>query len=171
MPETNLNHLDSKLISILVNFKKVIIIGLGNPIKGDDGAGVYITEKLKGSQKKNSINILSCYNSPANYLGKIVKFNPDFVLFIDAVYHPNFILGDIVIINPNKILELESFTTHYQNYSVILDFLNKELNKTLDYLVLGINVEEMELADDISEIVIKSSETIISSIKKMLLNA
>ena len=171
MPETNLTHLDSKLNTIFVKFQRVIIIGLGNPIKGDDGAGVYITEKLKESQNKNLINIITCYNSPANYLGKISKYNPDFVLFIDAVYHPNFSQGDIVIINPNKILELESFTTHYQNYSVILEFLNRELNKTLDYLVLGINVKKLELEDDISEIVIKSSEIIISSLKEMLLNA
>ena len=63
MPKTKLNHLDSKLKSIFVNFQRVIIIGLGNPIKGNDGAGVYITEKLKEYQNKNLIKIISYYNS------------------------------------------------------------------------------------------------------------
>ena len=171
MLETNLTHLDKKLKSITLSNQRMVIIGLGNPIKGDDGIGVYITEKLKENQNNMQVNILTCYNSPANYLGKIATLNPDFIIFIDAVYHSKFEMGDIIIINPNKILEVESFTTHYQSYNVVLDFLNKELNKTLDYLVLGINIENVELGDELSDKIIKSSEIIISSITEMILDA
>ncbi len=165
------NYIVERLDSIMQENQRIAFIGLGNPIKGDDGVGVYISDKLIEITNSQVPYILSCYHVPANYLGKIVNYNPDYVIFIDAIFHPDFSPGDIVIIGSSKIQEVDSFTTHYQSYDTIIKFIETELDKQMDYIVLGINVTEIELNDPISSIVENSAEIIVSSIKKVINNA
>lgn len=165
------DYLITRLSRIMAENQRIAFIGLGNPIKGDDGVGVYISDKLIELTNSQNPYVLSCYNVPANYLGKIVKYNPDYLVFIDAIFHPDFSPGDIVVIASSKIQEVNSFTTHYQSYDTIIKFIETELEKQLDYIVLGINVTEIELNDPISSIVENSAEIIISSIEKAITNA
>ena len=85
------NFLENRLKSLLGIYQKILFIGLGNPIKGDDGVGVHISETLNKFRKRSQVEIITCYNSPANYLGKIVAKDPDFIIFIDSIFHPDFL--------------------------------------------------------------------------------
>lgn len=161
------NYLVNRLNSIMQDYQRVAFIGLGNPINGDDGVGVYISDKLIEIPNKNSL-ILSCYNIPVNYLGKIVEYKPDFLIFIDAIYHPEFTPGDVVIISPSKVKQVDTFTTHYQSYDTIIQFLETELKRKLDFIVLGINVTEVKLDDQFSIEIEKSADVIISSINEVI---
>jgi len=60
---------------------KTVIVGIGNIMKGDDGAGPSVIEKIQGKVKALCID---AGTAPENYLGKIIKENPDTVLFVDA---------------------------------------------------------------------------------------
>ncbi|MCE7735498.1 MAG: hydrogenase maturation protease [Candidatus Heimdallarchaeota archaeon] len=165
------NYLVDRLNKIMQEYQRIAFIGLGNPIKGDDAVGIYISDKLIETTNSQIPYILSCYHVPANYLGKIVTYNPDYLIFLDAIFHPDFSPGDIVIISPSKIKQVDTFTTHYQGYETIIKFLETELGKQLDYIVLGINVTEVKLDDQISIEIENSADVIISSIEKVITHA
>ena len=62
--------------------KKVLFVGIGNPLKSDDGAGVYISSKIKKSDHISSLNVEV---SIENYIGKINSLNPDILILIDCM--------------------------------------------------------------------------------------
>jgi hydrogenase 3 maturation protease len=165
------NYLIYRLRNIFNNYQKILIIGLGNPIRGDDGLGVHITETLNSDNKLCYPEILTCYNSPANYLGKIIEYKPDFIIFVDSIYHENFENGDVVIVNPNQILEVESNSTHYQSYQTILQFVNSELRTVIDHIVVGINITQIKLEYELSNTIKESVDVVISSIESVIKNA
>ena len=61
---------------------KLVIVGIGHPLRGDDDLGPCLARRLVGHINALCIDAGS---APENYLGKIIKFSPDVVLFIDAV--------------------------------------------------------------------------------------
>lgn len=63
--------------------KKIAILGVGNPLRGDDGVGVRVTGSLKVGSPR--VRVISCLQVPENYLGEVIGFKPDKVLFIDGV--------------------------------------------------------------------------------------
>ena len=65
--------------------KKIVIAGIGNPIRSDDYVGLKIVESLRGNISENVL-LLECETVPESYLLDIEKFNPTHVLLIDAAY-------------------------------------------------------------------------------------
>jgi hydrogenase 3 maturation protease len=157
-------YLIKRVKTIIKENQRVAFIGLGNP----NGVGIYISDKLIEISNAKDPYVLSCYNTPANYLGKIVEYNPDFLVFIDAIFHPDFSPGDIVIISPASVKNVDTFTTHYQSYETVIKFLETELQRKLNYIVLGINVTEVKLDDEITIEIENSADIMISSIHKVI---
>ncbi len=65
--------------------KKIVIAGIGNPIRSDDYVGLKIVESLHGKVSENVL-LLECETVPESYLLDIEKFNPTHVLLVDSAY-------------------------------------------------------------------------------------
>ena len=65
-----------------LDWNALLIVGMGNRIKSDDGAGIYITEELR---KQGIENVVIAENSIENYIGKINRYKAKTILMIDAV--------------------------------------------------------------------------------------
>jgi len=63
--------------------KKVVVAGIGNPIRSDDYVGLKIVEGLHCKVRENVL-LLECETVPESYLFDIEKFQPSHVLLIDA---------------------------------------------------------------------------------------
>ncbi len=63
----------------MLGSKSFIILGVGNPDKGDDGIGNLVVSRLRTRHK------LDCGPMPENFTGKIREKKPEIVLIIDAV--------------------------------------------------------------------------------------
>ncbi|MFC1780730.1 hydrogenase 3 maturation endopeptidase HyCI [Planctomycetota bacterium] len=61
---------------------KTLIVGIGNTLKGDDGLGPIICEKL--IEQKISADVIDTGNVPENYIQTIIKKDPENLLVIDA---------------------------------------------------------------------------------------
>ena len=64
---------------------RVAVVGVGNPLAGDDAVGSLVAESLKrrlGAQP--SWLIADGATAPENYVGKLRAFAPDLVVFVDA---------------------------------------------------------------------------------------
>ncbi len=63
----------------IIGSKSFLVLGIGNPDKGDDGIGNLIVSKLRTRNK------LDCGPMPENFTGRIREKNPEIIMIIDAV--------------------------------------------------------------------------------------
>lgn len=59
----------------------MVLVGIGNTLRNDDGAGSVLAARLQG---RVPFKVIDAGVSPENYLGKIVRENPESVVIIDA---------------------------------------------------------------------------------------
>ncbi|MBU1124519.1 MAG: hydrogenase maturation protease, partial [Candidatus Omnitrophica bacterium] len=61
---------------------KTVIVGIGNTLRSDDGAGSLLAARIKD---KTSFQVFDTGSSPENYLGKIIREKPDTIILVDCV--------------------------------------------------------------------------------------
>jgi len=140
---------------------KVLIVGIGNPLRADDGVGPEIIRRLRG--RLPSSLLFDVGEVPENYLEKLVKENPDTIVLIDAVQFDSK-PGTVRIIEKDNITN-ESLSTHRISLSMVKDYLEKET--CADIFLLGIQPETIKLGKGISEPVRKSLEKIVDMIERL----
>ncbi|MFC1807486.1 hydrogenase 3 maturation endopeptidase HyCI [Candidatus Omnitrophota bacterium] len=140
---------------------KVVIVGIGNILRGDDGFGPALIENLKPVIKAICIDVGT---APENYAGKIAKEDPDTILIVDAV-DLDLAPGEFDIIRKDEILET-GFTTHDMSPKMFIGFLESETRA--DIFMLGLQPKSINFGDDMSNIIKESLETISAKIKEAL---
>lgn len=111
--------------------KRVAILGIGNPLRGDDAFGPHLIDRLQG--KINAI-LINAGSVPENYVGKIVALQPEVVIIVDVAdfdAEP----GDIAILEIDEIQDA-GFTTHNASLCLIAKFLQTFM--PVDVLLLGV---------------------------------
>jgi len=137
---------------------KVVIVGIGNIMKGDDAFGPALVERLK--KQKTKVVSIDAGNSVENYTGKIIKENPDTILFVDAA-HLDESCGKYQVLKPEEIVK-SGFTTHDMSSAMIIDYL-KAQTKAKIYM-LGVQPKNISLGSEMSEPVKKTLEEVCSLI-------
>jgi hydrogenase maturation protease len=74
--------MDNLFDHTISQWTSMLIIGMGNRIKHDDGVGIYIADRLL---KEGVKNVIMAENSIENYIGKINSYSAKALLMIDAV--------------------------------------------------------------------------------------
>jgi hydrogenase 3 maturation protease len=75
--------IDAALKAWFADAKKVVVAGIGNPIRSDDNVGLKIVQGLQGKVAENVL-LLECETVPESYLFDIEKYQPTHVLLVDA---------------------------------------------------------------------------------------
>ncbi|MCK9265341.1 hydrogenase nickel incorporation protein HypB [bacterium] len=65
--------------------ERIVVVGLGDRMKGDDAAGCEIAEQLHKEDISENVKIINAENAIENYIGVIKGFKPDRIYFVDAV--------------------------------------------------------------------------------------
>ena len=145
-----------ELLSILSERnKKILFVGIGNVLKQDDGAGVYISNRIIPS---HNIQVLTAEVSIENYIGKINSLEPDIVIIIDCAdigQGP----GTCRLLRVSEINDL-TFNTHNISLKRIAEFFRPEV------FILGIQPENLDFGEKLSYLVKKSSDNIINLVNK-----
>jgi hydrogenase 3 maturation protease len=123
---------------------KVLILGVGNPLRGDDGAGPYLLERLRGQVEAT---LLNCEEVPENYLGKIAENQPDIVLIIDAL---DFGLspGAATLLEEDELGGVGR-STHHAPLHLFMRCVKAETGAKI--VILGIQPQSLELGSPISD--------------------
>jgi hydrogenase maturation protease len=133
--------------------KTILFVGIGNILRTDDGAGVYISQRINS---QNHIQAITVEVSIENYIQKINSYNADYIILIDTV---NFGKkpGYYNLMPVCKILDL---TTNTHNISLrnVSEFLSGSIQ------ILGIQPETINFGEGLSAPVRKSADEIIRSI-------
>jgi len=132
---------------------KVVIVGVGNIMRADDGFGPALIERLKDNVEAICIDAGS---APENYVGKIVKERPDTILIVDTVHlakRP----GEYEILEKPDIVK-SGFTTHDISPHMFIEYLEKETKANI--YMLGIQPKNVNFGEEMSEEVKKTLEEI-----------
>jgi hydrogenase 3 maturation protease len=133
--------------------KKLLFVGIGNQLKMDDGAGVYISNNIIN---KDNISSLTVEVSIENYIGKINSLRPEILILIDCVdlgSSP----GTVKLLPVSKVMDL-TFNTHNISLRNIAEFFN------MPVLILGIQPEKVGFGEKLSYLVKNEADKIINTI-------
>lgn len=135
--------------------RKILFVGIGNVLKQDDGAGVYISNRIV---ERDNIATLTVEVSIENYIGKINSLNPDILVLIDCVSTGS-PPGTAVLLPVERIIDI-TFNTHNISLRNIASFFTAEV------FILGIQPVSIEFGENISYLVRIVSNEIINLINK-----
>ncbi len=135
--------------------KKKLFVGIGNLLKMDDGAGVYISRRIIPG---GNISALTAEVSIENYIGKINSLDPDILILIDCMDIKS-APGTFKLLKLNDIQDI-TFNTHNISLRCLSDFFNMQV------YILGIQPEKIDFGENISYLVKAVSKKIIERINK-----
>ncbi len=140
---------------------KVVIVGIGNIMRGDDGFGPELVKRVRDSIKA------VCFDAgtaPENWAEKIVKEEPATILIIDAVSlgrNP----GEYEIFKGRDIVK-SGFTTHDISPSMFIDYLRQRCHAEI--YMLGAQPKSLEFGEDFSVEIKKTLDDLEKILKEAL---
>lgn len=103
--------------------RKVVVAGIGNPIRMDDFVGVKIVQGLCGKVSEK-VYLIECETVPESYIQQIADFGPTHVLLIDAAIL-GLKSGEARLVQPELLADLPAFSTHMLPLRIFCDCLTK----------------------------------------------
>ena len=156
----------SELKNFLSDCEKLIILGVGNELKSDDGVGPFIIKKFKEEHIENdSLLFIDAETVPENFTGKIRKEEPTHLIIVDACLM-DLPPGTMRIVDKNDFANI-GISTH----SMSLSFFVRYLEKDMDFKIIfvGIEPETMDWGERPTPKVEKSANEFIEAIKGFIL--
>jgi hydrogenase 3 maturation protease len=144
--------------------KRVVIAGIGNPIRMDDFVGVKIVQDLNGKVSDN-VYLIECETVPESYLQQIVDFNPTHILLIDAAVlgiKP----GESRLIRPDELKMTPAFSTHMLPLRVFCEYLTKITRAKI--MLLLIQPRQIDFGEGLSKEVEDSAQEIVGFLFEIL---
>lgn len=126
--------------------EKLVILGIGNQLRGDDFSGSLVARKLNNTLENRNVVVLDGGTVPENFTGLIKRENPSHIILVDAadMKKPP---GHIKIIKKDEISQY-NISTHAMPISFLIKYLEHSTRASI--ILIGIQPKEMELLDTVS---------------------
>lgn len=146
----------------LLKGKKVIIVGVGNRMRGDDGVGSVVAEQLQALASPNAI-VIDAETVPENYLWVLLDAKPDIVLFIDAVDFG----GEVGewILTPLSVLGNKAPSTHTVSLKLLGQILE---SKGVDSWLLAVQPGQIGFGAPMSETVASTAQKLSQMLAQLI---
>jgi hydrogenase 3 maturation protease len=135
----------------------VVVLGVGNTLRGDDAAGPAVCERLSGRVWPR---VIDAGATPENYIGSVLEAAPDILLIVDAADFGG-CPGEIRLCTPDQI-RTPAFCTHALSLNLAIDLIRHE--RTLEVYLIGIQADGMRLGDGLSPAASGAVETLVSAL-------
>lgn len=156
---------ESQLAAFLQGCEKLIVLGVGNELKCDDGVGPYIISKLKEENIENdNLLFIDAQTVPENFTGKIRKEKPTHLIIVDACLmggKP----GDMKIVDENDFANI-GISTHSMSLSFFVRYLEKGTD--FEIIFVGIEPESMDYDDKPTEKVEDAANEFVKTLKGII---
>ena len=135
---------------------RVVVAGIGNPIRRDDFVGVKIVQDLQGKVPKNVL-LIECETVPESYMQEIIDFKPSHVLLVDAA-----ILGlkpgETRLVLPEQITDFPAITTHVLPLRIFCEYITKMAEAKIALLL--IEPEDTEFGEGLTATIQAAAEEV-----------
>jgi hydrogenase 3 maturation protease len=157
---------DPQLLASLAKWRdsSVVILGVGNTLKGDDAVGPLVCERLSS---RVSARVIDAGATPENHLRPVLEAGPDVLLIVDAVDfggRP----GEIRLCTPDQIQEF-ALSAHMVSLHLFIDLIRRE--RMLEAYLIGIQAESVGLGDCLSSGVRRAVETLVDTLTESFRSA
>jgi hydrogenase 3 maturation protease len=143
---------------------RVVIAGIGNPIRMDDYVGVKIIEDLRG-KISDKVMLIECETVPESYVQQIIDFNPTHILLMDAAVlglKP----GELKLIKPEQLTSIPAFSTHMLPLRIFCEYLINTIEAKIALLL--IEPKNTDFGEELSSEVRASIENITYTLSEIL---
>jgi hydrogenase 3 maturation protease len=144
--------------------RRVVIAGIGNPIRMDDYVGVKIVQDLRG-KVSDKVMLIECETVPESYMQQIIDFNPTHILLIDAAVlglKP----GESRLVKPEQLTSIPAFSTHMLPLRIFCEYLTKSIEAKIALLL--IEPEKTDFGEELSPEISISAENITYALSEIL---
>jgi len=126
--------LEYKLTTWLSDAKRVVIAGIGNPLRKDDFVGVKIVRSLQGKVSK-SVYLIECETVPESFIEQITEFNPTHILLIDAALLDDK-PGVSKLVESDQLANRPAVSTHALPLQIFCEYLRKTTGAKITMLAI-----------------------------------
>jgi hydrogenase 3 maturation protease len=143
--------------------RRVVLVGVGNPMRGDDGVGVKIIERLQ-EMDLTGVMLLNTETVPEAFTGKVESYEPTHVLLLDAA---NFggLPGETRLID-SKHIGGHAISTHSLPLNIFISYIEKSLGITV--LLLGIQPKNITFGEEMTPELAEASIRIAETLRRVL---
>jgi hydrogenase 3 maturation protease len=139
----------------------VLVIGAGNTLRGDDGAGPALTALLEGKVKAS---LLDVGEVPESYFGRILAAQADTIVLVDAAdfgAEP----GDLAILEAEDVTAC-CLSTHQIPLDLFFRYIKEQ--SRADMFALGIQPARIGLGESMSPAVMDSLQALARMLQGLL---
>jgi len=143
---------------------RLVILGIGNELRGDDAAGLVIIEKLRLRVKDSAVTILNCADIPENFTGHVKRLAPACIVLVDAADfggQP----GDAHVFALHD-TEKGDVSTHKASLAVLGEYLRSETGASV--FIIGVQPDSTEFGSGLTQTVRKASDSISEAMSTVL---
>ena len=144
---------------------KIVIIGVGNELKGDDKVGLEVVEKLKNKIKNENFLFIKTL-TPENWIWKIIKLKPKLIVILDSCDFGGK-PGEFRIIKENEIQEF-LISTHNLPLTLFLRGIKQEISPKI--IFIGIQPKEFGFGKEMSKEVKESVKKVVDFVERLTKN-
>lgn len=144
---------------------RVAIVGVGHALRGDDAAGSVVARQLGGAAAPDRVLVVDGGCAPENHLGRIVRFRPDVVIFVD-VAELGLPPGEVRWLSAEAIGETMT-STHTMSLALSARFLQHETNCAV--FLLGIQPLSDGFEEGMSPPVAAAVDHVVDALRQELL--
>jgi len=141
----------------------VMLLGIGNTLKGDDGLGPKLCERLLG---KITADVIDAGTVPENYIGQIVKKAPKTLLIVDAVDLGE-AAGTVKLLRPEQLQQF-ALSTHCLSPHLFGQLVSSEIDVKI--LFIAVQPAQLTLGRGLSEPAARAVESIAQDIEQTLIS-
>jgi len=156
--------IETELRNWLFSAKKIVVAGIGNPIRCDDYVGLKIIEDMQGRVPEN-VQLLECETVPESFLLDIEEFSPTHVLLVDAAIL-GLTPGEVRLVAAEKVVDFSAVTTHVLPLRVFCEYVNKVTGAKIGLLL--IEPKCMEFSEGLSKEVKATAESLTKVLLEVL---
>ncbi len=134
--------LEERLRNFLEGAERLVVMLIGNEMRGDDGAALALKDLPQGRR----IKVVDCGPVPENFTGVVRRLKPTHILLVDAVDFGGE-GGEIEVFVPDQ-LNMPSISSHRMSLRLLSRYLEREVGA--EVLLLGIQPKSLELEEGLS---------------------
>jgi hydrogenase 3 maturation protease len=140
------------------NADRVVVAGIGNPIRRDDFIGVKIVQDLQDNVSKN-VHLIECETVPESFMQEIVDIKPSHMLLVDAAR-----LG----LKPGEtqVTAFPVITTHVLPLRIFCEYITKMTEAKIALLL--VEPENTEFGEGLTTMAQAAAEKIVAVLRKLL---
>ena len=156
------DSIEAKLELFISGAKRVAVLGIGNPLRTDDGLGPFIVENMKTEHR--DVFIENVGSVPEAFARPLAEFGADRVIMVDAadMRKP---IGHIELVTKDRIGGI-TISTHSMPLSFLMMYLEDSTGG--ETILLGIQPRSIQFGEGLNPEIEEISREIINTLDRVL---